>query len=212
MDMGSYITFSGTADGGDNWVKLTEGAATYIPDYGKEIIIQYNFKPWHYSGTVYPNSPKLNSITVTSYGIKGGGIPKSGTKKEHSDDVSWMENDIPYPPSYSSWQTYSDPKLKFEDGDIGYDFWIVFEYSDSSDYELWNNDFGSGDDNMAGWSSGSNDTLILTSDRLTWNGGAGEVITKTLNISDSGSDVDNSYNFYFQVYDGEDPAPYFYRD
>jgi hypothetical protein len=70
--------------------------------------------------------------------VVGGGLPKSGTKIEYSDNIWFESSDIIYPPSYSSYQSYTFPKLK---DDFGEDFstnnyyWLVlYNYRDSDKY------------------------------------------------------------------------------
>jgi len=124
-------TISGSSDNGANWVKLVNGAKTSISNAGTQVQLMYcltsgismNYKvsPSSNIGTSFPY---LESIEVLGYTNTAGGLPKSGTKVQWSQDISFSDTDIPYPPSYSSWQTYSEPKLRLDDGQY---YWIVLD-------------------------------------------------------------------------------------
>lgn len=162
------ITYSGSLNAGSTWTKLTKNQWTSIAsaDSGSKLVVGYyiqasgNYKSTSGSLVV----PNIRSVTVKVAGVEGGGVPKSGTKVEWSDDISFTAGDVPYPPSHSSWQTYTDLKLApgLAQG-ISYpfknnDWWMVFTPPDTSDnieFEIVNEDFqiatGLGD-----WDSSSN--------------------------------------------------------
>jgi len=124
------IKISGTNDNGATWSGLTDGvwmefgtesnAGTYV-----KYIFSSNGK-W---------SPKLDSILVEIADSSQGGYPLSGSKIEWSDDISWNANSIPYPPSWSSWTSYSDGKLKPPNWKNS-KYWMVL-YCDSSNSKYW---------------------------------------------------------------------------
>lgn len=146
VDIGRYqncITISGSADSGSHWVKLENGNETKVNYPGKKCIVDLYIKPssistWtsNYSGATLENdTPIINSYTLTSYTVHGGGVPKSGSKIEWSDDISWGSGDVPYPPSYSAWKSYSDPKLS-PDYFEGNNWWMVFDYAGGNTVEM----------------------------------------------------------------------------
>jgi len=83
-------------------------------------------------------SPKLGSNSLTFSYIPGGGLPKSGSHIIYSDDISISDEEVIYPPSYSSYQTYSSPKLKDDDGldfnENNYYWLVLHNYSGSNKY------------------------------------------------------------------------------
>jgi len=133
---GDYITYSGSLDSGSNWVKLTKNEWNTLANTGKKLILGYYINA---SSNVYTKIsgqivfPQIRSLTAKVSTVQTGGIPKSGTKVEWSDDVSFSKEEIPYPPSYSSWQTYTDPKLRLTEGN---EYWMILQH-ESGNSEYW---------------------------------------------------------------------------
>ena len=158
---GEYITYSGSLDGGTNWDKLTKNESTLISNPGSNLVIMYNIQPSGTFGNTSGNVliPSIDSVTCTVETTQGGGIPKSGSKIEWSDDLSWSAGDIPYPPNYSGWKSYTSPKLSGLT--FNNDYWMVFEYpSGSSKYWNYYYDSSSTYDGKLAYS---------TDDGVTWN-------------------------------------------
>ncbi|MBE3094412.1 MAG: hypothetical protein IMZ52_05225 [Actinobacteria bacterium] len=108
-----YITYSGSKDSGSTWYKLTKDTWTLLGAggaSGQHIKIMYNMKPYN------NYSPSIESAILMYSTIQGGNLPKSGTKIEHSDDISFTESLLAYPPSYTAYQSYDSPKLKDDNG------------------------------------------------------------------------------------------------
>jgi len=127
----SYNTFtlSGSLDGGTNWTRLPVNDTTSL-NSGKDLILCY-----YLYATKPTEIPELDSIQIYT-SVQGGGIPKSGSKVEWSDDISWNAGDVPYPPSWSSWKSYSSPKLQLSKGNR---YWMIFKLPEStgdSDYDF----------------------------------------------------------------------------
>jgi hypothetical protein len=140
------ITYSGSKDSGMSWYKITKDTWTTLGNGGASgatIKLMYNMKPSTLSVTsaisstsLKGASPEIGSCKLYYSGILGGGLPKSGTKIEHSDDLSLAWGDIAYPPSYSAYNAYATPKL-MNDGGVGLNtnnyYWIVMKaYSGST--------------------------------------------------------------------------------
>lgn len=117
------ITISGTLTDRDEWV-LMENGVWY--DFGFTCTSGHRIS-YFLSSNGYENT-KIGHMVLESRQIVGGGQPKSGTKIEHSDDLSWAENEIPYPPSWSAWEAYSAPKLGGGDITPGEYYWLVFTH------------------------------------------------------------------------------------
>jgi len=134
-----YITYSGSLDKGANWKKLTPGSTVLMDVPGNEVLLKYFFtrsgNGWDISGTkTIVKGPMIGGAKLTAYYNQGGGSPRSGSKVEWSDDISWNAGDVIYPPSWSSWQSYTSPKLALTNNEK---YWMIFEYpSGSSKY--WN--------------------------------------------------------------------------
>lgn len=137
------ITYSGSADSGNTWVKLTPGINTEVGNPGKEIVVMYVLTPstngWATPSSAKPITPYLESCEIYTSILHGGGMPKSGThanggKIEFSDEVTFTDGDIPYPPDWSGWQTYSTPKLSGLTIDSRY--WLVM-YHNSANSKWW---------------------------------------------------------------------------
>lgn len=125
------IFYSGSLDEGSNWTRLIPNANTTCTA-GQKAIISYTLCPYGSwpvdkisSASMLPATPVLDSLIATAAIVEGGGIPKSGSKVEWSDDVSFSDGDLPYPPSFSSWKTYSAPKLSLEEGKT---YWMIFTH------------------------------------------------------------------------------------
>jgi len=131
-----YIKYSGSLDSGSNWTSLTPNISTLMDVSGKHAVLWYNFSPsgswpsYPSSNTLLPATPMIDSIKLTASISQGGGIPKSGTKIEWSDDITFIAGDVPYPPEYTSWQTYTTPKLSGLT--IGDKYWLVFNHTSGS--------------------------------------------------------------------------------
>jgi len=122
----NYITYSGSADEGANWDKLTPNQWSTISTPGKKVIVKVYMKPRVHNEGTYSyriDTPKIGGLKIYGSNALGGGTPKSGSKVEWSDDISWTSTNIPYPPSYSGWKTYTSPKLRLTQGDS---YWMVF--------------------------------------------------------------------------------------
>lgn len=165
-----YITYSGSLDNGANWTKLTPGTFTTV-DPGKQAILWYRLYPsgtWpagkYSSNGMKPSSPRIGSCKLTASLVQEGGTPKSGTKMEWSDDISWSTGDVIYPPSWSAWRSYTSPKFALTENEY---YWMVFSHASGSNaYWSYYNDPDSTyeDGNIAyswdlgvNWSSNSSD-------------------------------------------------------
>lgn len=132
------ITVSGTNDNGSTWMAIKNDSwdssnkwITFDSASSDGIQIRYYLDP---ENAYY--TPEIESITLTigDAAASSSGYPDSSNKIEWSDDLSWYSTDIPYPPSYSSWKSYSDPKLQLIEGNS---YWLVFSYMSGSS-EYWN--------------------------------------------------------------------------
>jgi len=164
---GNYITYSGSLDGGANWDKLTKNTSTLISNPGSNLVIMYCIQPSsNYLGNGSGNVkfPNIDSVTCTVETTQGGGIPKSGSKIEWSDDIGFTDNDLPYAPNYSNWQTYTSPKLSgLTTGDS---YWMIFEHSSSpsdEDYEVVSGDFNQ---TLDEWDASSSHVELLETNEI----------------------------------------------
>lgn len=126
MVSSSRIYLSGSNSGSKNWQTLTD--STWY-DFGFEYASGTRIK-YKLSSNGYW-TPKIGLATVyvgDSHGSSSA-IPLSGSKMEWSNDISFTASDIPYPPSYSAWQTYTSPKLQL-DNNTGY--WMIMHYPSSA--------------------------------------------------------------------------------
>jgi hypothetical protein len=138
----TYITYSGSLDDGANWTKLEPNIVTKLDNYGGNASVWYIFRssgtrylgPANKSGTNSMSSPTIDATSVVVSTVQGGGNPNSGTRVLYSDEVSFLESDIPYPPSYSSWHTWTTPKLALTEGNT---YWMIFQFPSGS-YKYWN--------------------------------------------------------------------------
>jgi len=122
----SYVTMSGSCNSGASWDKLINNEQTQMTESGYRVVLAIYMKPIP-SGvfTFWPNTPRVNNITLTGYTIQAGGLPQSGSKVPHSSDISINYNEVPYPPSTTSWQTYTSPKLRLTEGNT---YWLILEH------------------------------------------------------------------------------------
>jgi len=179
------ISYSGSLDKGVNWTKLSKNVFTTIGTPGNQAQIQYCFKPsgsWptgKYSSISFlPDTPLLDSCVLTTSLNNAGSLPKSGTKIEFSDDNSFSTGDVVYPPSWSSWQTWTDPKLRLNKNDY---YWLILSHA-SSNGEYWTYRYDPAstytDGNIAyswaengvgvNWSSNSTDPTHVPSGNITF--------------------------------------------
>jgi len=133
------ITYSGSKDSGTSWYKILPNIWNPLGNSGPSghtIKIMYCMKPstminvtQNISSSVIKSlSPYICAAEVKYSKILGGGLPKSGTKIEHSDDIYIEPTNVPYPPSYSSYVSYQSPKLRQSDGsslETENYYWIV---------------------------------------------------------------------------------------
>jgi len=196
VDVGTIVSscrfyISATNDGGANWSSIITTGATAATswnssnkwwDFGSEssdgTCIKYIFSSTGYF------TPRITESIVSIGDAKGSssGSPESGNAVEFGDDISpWTANTIPYPPSYNSWKSYSDPKLRLTKDRT---YWLVM-YHNSANSAYWSyyydpkSDYVDGDvkfswygDNyMTGWSSNSDAGMsdIVPSGNLTFN-------------------------------------------
>jgi len=137
-----YISYSGSLNSGSSWTHMSANSVTDVDD-GKNAVLMYCFQTSGVCNKVkwapYPitNSPSIGRTQLYAQKVIGGGVPKSGTRVEWSDDISWSPGDVPYPPSYSSWKTYSEPKLAPDELENN-TWWMIFtspEYDSGFSYE-----------------------------------------------------------------------------
>ena len=158
----SRIYVSGTNNNGTTWMELIND--TWV-DFGSEssagAFIKYKFS----SNDLYTPSIGKCVVDIGDSAGSSQGTPESGNKVEFGDDISWTAGSIPYPPSYNSWKTYSDPKLRLTKDRT---YWMVM-WHNSGNNAYWSYyyhpDFPSysdggikyswktGDAYMTGWSS-----------------------------------------------------------
>lgn len=186
----SRVYLSGTNSGSKNWNSITNNTwYNFTFAYNSGIRVMYCL-----SSTGYW-TPRISLATLSvgdAYGSSQG-IPNSGTKLEWSDDISFSATDIPYAPSYSSWKSYSDPKLRVEEDRY---YWMVFSHN-SSNSEYWqfyydpNSGYTDGRiamswDNGVNWSSNNTDPTHVPEGSMTfdigWKQGS---ITATATNQDS---------------------------
>ena len=159
------IGLSGTATE-QTWVKLTDDTwHDYDYNTGTSPLVRYYMNS---DGTF---TPKIDTATLYIGDAAGSsqGYPESGNSLEYADTLSWYHRDIPYPPSYNSWKSYSDPLLRLIE-DRSYwlilsnmssnsAYWTYF-YNPDSDYDgeiMYSNDEG------VTWSSNSDGTITIGS-------------------------------------------------
>jgi len=139
-DFLDYVKISASADSGNSWVALVNNTRVRVPNEGKYIKLKYYLFPWSGGGNFWPNTPRLNSMTLYGYGMHGGGLPQSGSKIEWSDDITFNATDFPYPPSYSNWKSYTSPKLKLAGDEVDYtvgDYcWFILNGSENSEEKV----------------------------------------------------------------------------
>jgi len=212
----SYVTVSGTTNSGTNWTKLEDGEKTQITNFGKHVQLMYCIKP---SGTVgllggavaNPYGyyiPSLDDVTLTVSEVQGGGIPKSGTVVDLSDSISITSTEVAYPPSYSSWQTWSKPALELMENK--YYWFIMYNASGSSAYWDYyydqNSTYDDGYmaqswDNGVNWSSNATDSAHVPAGDMCFNlGWKNDVIRATATNQDS---IDE-FGKYFRRIDDND--------
>jgi len=141
------ITYYGTCDNGTTWDKLTPNESTTMTTPGKEVKLKIVMEP---SGTVSgfgksglthkPVTPTIDSCKLTAWLVQGGGFPKSGTKIEWSDDISFSDTDVPYPPAETNWKTYTSPKLSGLTVDDKY-WCVLYTKGDITTSTIFSDDF-----------------------------------------------------------------------
>ena len=195
------IKYSGSLDAGLHKYQLFSNIWTSMGTAGKNALLVYYFRPsgsWPAgkasSSTMLPKTPTLESSKLTASLVFGGGIPASGTKLEWSDDISWTTSDFPYAPSWSAWNSYTDPKLQLTEDDT---YWMIFKPPGPSGNEeklLLEGDFGTGSSpSYDEWSeSGSNIAAGADSFILDGNGEDEWVRASTTRVS--------SNSIYFRVF------------
>lgn len=120
-----YIGFSGTVDSGVHWSGLVLDEYTKCWGAGGSGLKIGIFL----HSTMIGGTPVIESIKYKISSSTGTGYPVSSEKIEWSDDISWSATDIPYPPSFSAWKTYSLPKLQLTTGDY---YWLVLSHPSAS--------------------------------------------------------------------------------
>ena len=137
------VQISGTNDNGVTWLKMKATGATAETSWDSSnkwmTFDSESADGVHLGYSLSSNgryTPAIDKVTVIIGDIQGSssGVPESGNKVEWSDDISWNSNDIPYPPSFSAWQTYTSPKLQLTEGQS---YWMVM-YHNSGAGESWN--------------------------------------------------------------------------
>jgi len=123
---GNWIYISGSNSGATHWSSMTFNIWN---DLGFENTFS-SMTMIKLSGNGY-FSPRIDLLTVNVRDNSGGGTPQVGSKVEWSDDISWYDNDIPYPPSWSSWKSYTSPKLYDDTVDdwINGKYWMIFSHN-----------------------------------------------------------------------------------
>jgi hypothetical protein len=123
------ISLSGTNSGSTNWQQIANNTwYDFGFAYTSGVKVRYKLSS---SGYYTPRISKA-SLTVGSADGSSQGVPQSGSKIEWSDDISFTSGDVPYPPSYSSWQNYSEPKLQLNENSY---YWLIIKNpSGSSKY------------------------------------------------------------------------------
>jgi len=180
-----HISYSGSLDSGSHWIKVYPEVENEFSESGKYPVLQYILSPsgtWGtaecYKSNLVPDTPRIGSVTMDTSAVIGGGIPKSGSKVEWSDDLSWNANSIPYPPNYSDWNAYTSPKLSSSSFAAGNYFWMIFNFP-SSTTEYWklrydpNSTYSDGKivrswDNAGNWSSNKVGENIVESGNITF--------------------------------------------
>lgn len=207
------ITYSGSLDNGVNWTKLTPDINTAVGTAGKQAILWYCMKStstgdWSskYLSEMSPASPTIGSCKLTASYTLGGGQPKSGSKIEWSDDWTVSDNDVPYNPDWTEWQSYSDPKLSGLTEDSQY--WMVM-YHNSANSAYWKYYYDPkdtydgkiayswyGDNFKSKWSSNSQLPSIVPEGNMSFKLGwtEGEITTTAEN-----SDSIDAYGRYFKI-------------
>jgi len=127
----SYLTFSGSIY--TEQIPLTNGVWGDFSTTGKSGLCYYYLRN-------SSNSRLPTRMGRTQIWVRGpdAGVPYSGNKVVHSDDISFTESLVPYPPSWSGWQTYTIPKLRVEDD---YYYWMIFSHMSggtTQDGSYWN--------------------------------------------------------------------------
>jgi len=130
----SGLLISGSNDGGATWSSLNNGEWTDLGSEGNTCDIKFKMEAGsggsdHYirhggdiDNIVYVPIIDNVRVEVRPAGSTGGGEP--GSKMEWSDDISLQATDLPYPPDWCEWQTYTSPKLGLSKG--GY-YWMVLK-------------------------------------------------------------------------------------
>jgi hypothetical protein len=142
------ISYSGSKTSGARWYSIAPNTWTQLGGggaSGSHIKVMYCMKP---STAIFTNankhistsrikgrSPILSECNIKYSILAGGGLPRSGSKIEHSDDIYFESTDISYPPSYTAFNSYDYPKLKAGGGqDFNIDdyYWLVLYYPSSA--------------------------------------------------------------------------------
>jgi hypothetical protein len=130
------IFISGTNDGGITWETLTDGDWIEFDSKssdGSSIKIKYTS-----DGAFTPKISRYHLYVSDESNNHGtGGLPKSGTLVEWSDDIGVSVSDMPYPPSYTGWKEYSPPKLLFENELVGNKCWIILKHDTEPETKYW---------------------------------------------------------------------------
>ena len=116
------VYISGTNSGSKNWQSLTDSVEyDFGFEYNSGCRVRYVL-----SGNGF-FSPRIDVASLTVSDSTGGGEPASGTRVEWSNDIKWYDSDVPYPPAWSGWKTYSLPKLSSQ-GWLDNTFWMIFSH------------------------------------------------------------------------------------
>ena len=132
MISSSKIWISGSNDSGSTWDALSDGDWY---DFGSEsstgTLVKYILSS---NGSWTPEIDLANLQIGDAQGSSSAS-PLSGSAIEWSNQISWSDEDVPYPPDWSDWQTYSLPKLS---GSNWYNnsYWMVFTHP-SSNSQYW---------------------------------------------------------------------------
>jgi len=109
---------SGSADSGAHWTELIPGETVSLSYPGQ-------YAKFHY--TIYSWSGGKETTKLYLARFSGISDPETdgqpGNKVEWSDDIHISPSDVPYPPAYTGWKEYIEPKLQLSSGAL---YWMVF--------------------------------------------------------------------------------------